>query len=80
MTTPTSRPPVMIGSWNAIPAIAHAAQRLQGNTPLLDAIVSGIALVEDDPDEMSVGFGGLPNEDCVVELDAAVMDGSHLNA
>ncbi len=65
----------MIGSWNAIPAIAHAAQRLQGNTPLLDAIVSGIALVEDDPDEMSVGFGGLPNEDCVVELDAAVMDG-----
>lgn len=65
----------MIGSWNAIPAIAHAAQRLHAGTPLLDAIVDGIALVEDDPDEMSVGFGGLPNEDCVVELDAAVMDG-----
>lgn len=76
MTTPTPRRPVMIGSWNAVPALALAAQRLQGNTPLLDAIVDGIALVEDDPDEMSVGYGGLPNEDCVVELDAAVMDGA----
>lgn len=65
----------MIGSWNALPALARAAERLGAGVPLLDAVVEGISLVEDDPDEMSVGYGGLPNEDCVVELDAAVMDG-----
>lgn len=42
---------------------------------MLDAIVEGISLVEDDPEEMSVGYGGLPNEDGQVELDAAVMHG-----
>lgn len=73
--TPTPRPPVMIGSWNALPSLARASEQLAAGTPLLDSIVSGISLVEDDPDEMSVGYGGLPNEDCVVELDAAVMDG-----
>jgi N4-(beta-N-acetylglucosaminyl)-L-asparaginase len=65
----------MIGSWNALPALARAGERLGAGLPLLDAVVEGISLVEDDPDEMSVGYGGLPNEDCVVELDAAVMDG-----
>ena len=34
-----------------------------------------MTLVEDDPAEHSVGYGGIPNEDGVVELDAAVMDG-----
>jgi len=41
----------------------------------LDAAVAGVAIVEDDPDDISVGFGGLPNENGVVELDAAVMHG-----
>lgn len=38
-------------------------------------VVRGVALVEDDPTDMSVGFGGLPNEECVVQLDASVMHG-----
>jgi N4-(beta-N-acetylglucosaminyl)-L-asparaginase len=42
---------------------------------LLDAIVAGIKIVEDDPSDMSVGYGGLPNEDGIVELDASCMDG-----
>lgn len=76
MSNPNApRFPVMIGSWNAIPAIARATDLVRAGSPLLDSIVDGITLVEDDPDEMSVGFGGLPNEDCVVELDAAVMHG-----
>lgn len=41
----------------------------------LDAVVAGITTVEDNPDELTVGYGGLPNEDGVVELDAAVMHG-----
>ena len=53
----------------------RAAALHRAGTPLLAAIVDGIGIVEDDPEEMSVGFGGLPNEEGEVELDAAVMDG-----
>lgn len=68
---------VFVGSWNAGPASDRAAGVLRAGTrALLDAIVEGIGLVEDDPEELSVGFGGLPNEEGVVELDAAVMDGA----
>lgn len=71
----TSLSPTLIGSWNAGPAADRAAMLHASGTPLLDAIVAGIGLIEDDPEEMSVGYGGLPNEEGVVELDAAVMDG-----
>jgi N4-(beta-N-acetylglucosaminyl)-L-asparaginase len=67
--------PVLVGSWNAGPATSRAAALVASGVPLLSAIVQGIKIVEDDPEEMSVGFGGLPNEDGEVELDAAVMDG-----
>jgi N4-(beta-N-acetylglucosaminyl)-L-asparaginase len=46
----------------------------QGADPV-DAVVEGVTIVEDDPEDMSVGFGGLPNEDGVVQLDASVMHG-----
>jgi N4-(beta-N-acetylglucosaminyl)-L-asparaginase len=39
------------------------------------AVIAGVNIVEDDPNDMSVGYGGLPNEDGVVELDASVMYG-----
>jgi N4-(beta-N-acetylglucosaminyl)-L-asparaginase len=42
---------------------------------LLDAIVAGIKIVEDDPNDDSVGYGGLPNEEGVVQLDSSIMDG-----
>lgn len=67
--------PIFISSWNGAPATTRAFELLSGGTGLLDAIVAGVQLVEDDPAEMSVGYGGLPNEDGIVELDAAVMDG-----
>jgi N4-(beta-N-acetylglucosaminyl)-L-asparaginase len=41
----------------------------------LDAVVEGVTLVEDDPEDTSVGYGGLPNADGEVELDASVMHG-----
>ena len=41
----------------------------------LDAAIAGVAIIEADPKDHSVGYGGLPNEDGVVELDAAVMHG-----
>ncbi len=70
-----SNSPVLISSWNGVPALDRAGALSRQGMELLEAIVEGIALVEDDPEEMSVGYGGLPNEDGVVELDAAVMHG-----
>jgi isoaspartyl peptidase/L-asparaginase-like protein (Ntn-hydrolase superfamily) len=65
----------VIASHNGLNAALRAYDLLrQGRSPL-EACVEGVSLVEDDPDEHSVGYGGIPNEDGVVELDAAVMDG-----
>lgn len=76
MSPPPAAPgPIMISSWNGAPAVTRAAELLAAGSDVLDAIVAGIQLVEDDPEELSVGYGGLPNEDGVVELDAAIMDG-----
>jgi N4-(beta-N-acetylglucosaminyl)-L-asparaginase len=41
----------------------------------LDAVIAGVNIVEEDPEDNSVGYGGLPNEEGVVELDASVMHG-----
>jgi N4-(beta-N-acetylglucosaminyl)-L-asparaginase len=46
-----------------------------GGADVLDALVAGVAIVELDPDENSVGYGGLPNADGVVQLDACCMHG-----
>ncbi len=47
---------------------------------LLEAVVEGAAAVERDPSVLSVGYGGLPNRDGEVELDAALMEGAQLRA
>jgi N4-(beta-N-acetylglucosaminyl)-L-asparaginase len=65
----------VIGSHNGLAAVTRAFELLGKAMPPLDACVQGVMLVEDDPQETSVGFGGIPNEDGVVELDAGVMDG-----
>lgn len=65
----------VIASHNGLSATREAFRLLAGGGDLMDAVVGGIQLVEDDPRDMTVGYGGLPNEEGVVELDAAVMDG-----
>lgn len=64
-----------IASFNGLKAAGRAFEIVRDGGSPLDACVNGVTLVEDDPDELTVGFGGLPNEEGVVELDAAVMDG-----
>jgi N4-(beta-N-acetylglucosaminyl)-L-asparaginase len=69
------RGPCVISSGNGERAAARAMEMIKGGGHPLDAIVEGIKIVEDDPNDMSVGYGGLPNEEGVVQLDASVMDG-----
>ena len=64
-----------IASHNGQKATSAAFDLLQQKRPAIEAVVEGATRVEDDPEELTVGYGGLPNEDGVVELDAAVMDG-----
>ncbi len=58
-----------------ISCLERAMQILKAGGDTLDAVVAGVNIVEDDPDDNSVGYGGLPNEDCEVELDSSVMHG-----
>ncbi len=71
-----SRPrDIVVSSANGVGACAKALEILQGGGDTLDAVIAGVNIVELDPDDHTVGYGGLPNEDGVVELDASVMHG-----
>ncbi len=69
------RRPLAISSANGLQAVARAIELVKAGHDPLDAAIEGVAIVEADPRDHSVGLGGLPNEDGVVELDAAVMHG-----
>ncbi|HZN56006.1 MAG TPA: N(4)-(beta-N-acetylglucosaminyl)-L-asparaginase [Candidatus Polarisedimenticolaceae bacterium] len=56
-------------------AVQEAHQRIVRGEDVLDAILGGVTILELDPAEDSVGYGGLPNADGVVQLDASVMHG-----
>jgi len=67
--------PVVISSANGVKAIEKAYALLQAGADPLDAVIAAVNIVEDDPNDNSVGYGGLPNEEGVVELDSSVMHG-----
>jgi N4-(beta-N-acetylglucosaminyl)-L-asparaginase len=66
---------IVISSGNGVRACAKAMEVLRSGGDTLDAVISGVNIVELDPNDTSVGYGGLPNEEGVVELDASVMHG-----
>lgn len=70
-----STKPLVISSANGLRAIPKAMEIIQSGADALDGVVAAVNIVEDDPNDTSVGYGGLPNEEGVVELDAAVMHG-----
>ena len=74
------RNPVAVSSANGIPAVTEAARLIRLGSAPVDAVVAGVTIVENDPQDMSVGYGGLPNEHGVVQLDASVMDGPNHKA
>lgn len=68
--------PTVIATWDyGLELVATAQKALAARKDLLDALEAGVNVVENDPNVLSVGYGGLPNEDGVVQLDAAMMDG-----
>jgi N4-(beta-N-acetylglucosaminyl)-L-asparaginase len=48
---------------------------MTGGADVLDALIAGVNIVELDPEDTSVGYGGLPNADGVVQLDSCCMHG-----
>jgi len=69
------RGPASIASLNGLRAAERAYALMQDGYDPADCVVQGVRIIEDDPTDTSVGLGGLPNEDGVVELDASVMHG-----
>lgn len=55
--------------------VAEAFERIVKGEDVLDALIAGVNLVELDPADDSVGYGGLPNADGVVQLDSCCMHG-----
>ncbi len=75
--------PVMITSHNnaaGLEAARASWEILSGGGSALDAVERGANIIELDPDDHSVGYGGLPNAEGVVQLDASIMDGRTYNA
>jgi len=66
---------VIICAANGYNYIDAGYQRLAQGADTLDAAITVVSGPENDPNDDSVGLGGLPNEECVVELDACCMHG-----
>jgi N4-(beta-N-acetylglucosaminyl)-L-asparaginase len=85
---PSPSRPVVIASANeknpgesgGLAAVKRAYEIIAAGGDPLEAVVSGVNIVENDPDDVTVGYGGIPNEEGVVQLDASVMDGRTMKA
>jgi N4-(beta-N-acetylglucosaminyl)-L-asparaginase len=73
--TTAGKRPIIITAHNGYNYIDEAFNLLRGGADTLDAALRVVRGPEDDPHDDSVGLGGLPNEDGVVELDACCMHG-----
>ena len=74
------RTPVIVASENGRRGAEAAMELLREGGRALDAVEIACRVVEDDPEDHSVGYGGLPNVLGEVELDASIMDGRTLAA
>jgi N4-(beta-N-acetylglucosaminyl)-L-asparaginase len=83
MLTPRSAKPVVVASSNGHryknggdqTAVERAFTQMIKGGDLLDALIAGVNICELDPEDTSVGYGGLPNAEGIVQLDASVMHG-----
>lgn len=71
-----SQKPLFVATWNfGLPACQRSLETLVKSNSILDAIEMGIRVAEADTRVDSVGVGGAPNANGVVQLDACFMDG-----
>ena len=67
--------PIVLSTWNfGLQANMEAWKILEKNGKAIDAVEKGVRLVESDPNERSVGYGGRPDRNGKVTLDACIMD------
>ena len=66
--------PMVISTWKQPKANEAAQAVLTKNGRALDAVEAGVRVPEADPNDTSVGYGGLPDRDGRVTLDACIMD------
>jgi N4-(beta-N-acetylglucosaminyl)-L-asparaginase len=72
---PVKNNPIVISTWGPnIKANAEAWKVLSAGGRAVDAVEAGVQVPEADPNDMSVGYGGLPDRDGKVTLDACIMD------
>ncbi len=71
---PLAVTPMVISTWKQPKANAAAQAVLDRDGRALDAVEAGVRIPEADPDDMSVGYGGRPDRDGHVTLDACIMD------
>jgi N4-(beta-N-acetylglucosaminyl)-L-asparaginase len=84
----TAAEPVIISSMNGnwyknggtVTCVEKAYQQMMQGEDVLDALIAGVNILELDPEEDSVGYGGLPNADGVVQLDSCCMHGPRRQA
>src|SRR5881296_3856767 len=75
--------PIVVASGNGnrskdkdgLVCVEKAFTMITSGSDVLDAVIAGVNIVELDPEDTSVGYGGLPNADGVVQLDSSVMHG-----
>ncbi len=70
----TKKSPIVVSTWNNTRANAAAWEVLTKNGRALDAAEQGARVPEANPKDTSVGYGGLPDRDGRVTLDASIMD------
>ena len=81
--TRTSVRPVVVASANGhrfknggeVTCVEKAFAMMLAGGDVLEALIAGVNIVELDPEDTSVGYGGLPNADGVVQLDSCCMHG-----
>jgi N4-(beta-N-acetylglucosaminyl)-L-asparaginase len=85
---PQTVSPIVIASANGhryknggdLTCVETAFKRIVEGLDVLESLVAGVEIVERDPTERGVGYGGLPNADGVVQLDSCCMHGARKRA
>ena len=73
--TMSSSKPKVVSTWNhGLEANKAAWEVLKNKGNALDAVEQGVRITESDPENRSVGLGGLPDQNGIVTLDACIMD------